>query len=449
MISIIAFAIVLVIGFYLFARQVGKIRRNILLGRDEDRTDHPSERWKTMLMVAFGQSKMVKRPVPGILHFMVYAGFILINIEVLEIIIDGLFGKHRFFSGFLGDFYFFAIDFFEILALLVIIAVTLFWVRRVILRLPRFHKPEMKGWPTKDALNILYIEFILMTALLVMNAADQVLMSTAPGMLAEAGLSKYAIGLEGDFIVSRYLTGLMPDNPETLHLIERSAWWFHIIGILAFMNYLPISKHFHILLAFPNTWYANLKPKGELDNLQSVKKEVELMFDPNADPYAAPAPAEGEDPGTFGARDVKDLSWVQLMNAYTCTECGRCTSECPANITGKALSPRKIMMDTRDRLEEVGKNIDKHGPDYNDGKALLGDYITPEEVWACTTCNACVEACPVLISPMSIIIELRRYLVMEQSAAPTELNGMFTNIENNGAPWQFSQADRLKWAEEE
>jgi heterodisulfide reductase subunit C len=449
MISSIVFVIVLAAAGYLFAKKVGFISRNIHLGKALDRSDRKKERWMTMARVAMGQSKMSARPVAGLLHFFVYIGFVLINIEVLEIILDGIFGTHRLFHGVLGDFYFFVINFFEVLAVFVIVAVTIFWIRRMIIRIPRFWSAEMKGWPKNDALNILYIEFILMSALLIMNAADQALMRTPADQLAEAGLSKYALGMDVNFAISQFLVGWMPSDLHMLHYIERGAWWFHILGILAFLNYLPYSKHFHILLAFPNTFYAKLEPKTELDNLAAVTKEVEMMFDPSIDPYAAPAPEEAEAaPERFGAKDVQDLNWKQLMDAYTCTECGRCTSVCPANLTGKLLSPRKIMMDTRDRLDEVGRNIDTHGADYDDNKTLLNDYITPEELWACTTCNACTEACPVLIDPVSIIVDMRRYLVMEESQGPSEWAGMYTNIENNGAPWQFSQADRLNWKDE-
>ena len=448
-ISNIVFIVILAAAIYLFAKQVGVIRRNILLGRDLDRGDRSKERFATMMKVAFGQSKMQAKPVAALMHGFVYVGFILINIEVLEIILDGIFGTHRLFGRVLGDFYFVAINFFEILAVLVLVGVIVFLIRRVVLRIPRFHKPEMKGWPTQDALNILFIEIVLMAALLVMNAADSVLMSTSMSVLGEAGLEKYAFEMDGGFLVSSMLIDLLPSDLNTLMLIERGAWWFHIVGILAFLNYLPKSKHFHIILAFPNTYYSNLEKKGRMTNMEAVTNEVKLMMDPNADPFAAPAPDADATPQSFGVKDVTDLSWKSLMDAYTCTECGRCTAECPANQTGKLLSPRKIMMDTRDRLEEVGQNIDKHGEGHDDGKSLLRDYITPEELWACTSCNACVQACPVNIEPMSIILEMRRFLVMEESAAPTELNGMFTNIENNGAPWQFAQADRLNWATEE
>lgn len=429
------FALALICGVGYFIYNVSKIFRNVALGRPSGRTDHPEERWALMAKVALGQSKMVVRPVAGLLHILVYAGFIIINIEVLEIMIDGLFGTHRIFS-FLGPVYDFLIGSFEILALLVIIAVVAFWIRRNIQKIPRFHKAEMKEWPRKDANNILYIEFVLMIAFLSMNAADYYAHKAQGADLA------------GAFPVSKNLFFFFENlSVNTLHVIERVMWWFHILGILFFLNYLYWSKHFHILSAFPNVWYAKLRPKGELNNLASVKREVQMMMDPNADPYAAPATdAVGAEPETFGAKDVFDLTRVQLLNAYTCTECGRCTAECPANITGKKLSPRKIMMDTRDRLEDVGANIDKNGSFVDDGKKLIGDYITAEEIWACTSCNACVQACPVNIDPLSIIMDIRRYLVMEESAAPMELNLMMQNVENNGAPWQFNNSDRLNWA---
>lgn len=449
MISTITFIALLGVAGFFFAKKIQFIRRNINLGRDIDRSDNKKERWLTMARVAMGQSKMKARPVAGLLHLFVYVGFIIINIEVLEIVLDGIFGTHRLFHAVLGDFYFFVINFFEVLALLVIVAVTIFWVRRMVLRIPRFWSKEMKGWAKNDALYILYIELVLMTAFLVMNAADQVLMGTPIADLEAAGLSKYALEMNGNFAISQFLVGLMPSDLTSLMYVERAAWWFHIIGILAFLNYLPYSKHFHIILAFPNTFYAKLTPKTEMTNLEAVTNEVKMMFDPNVDPYAAPPEgAEAGEPERFGAKDVTDLNWKQLMDAYTCTECGRCTSVCPANQTGKALSPRKIMMDTRDRLDEVGKNIDKHGTDYSDGISLLDNYISQEEIWACTTCNACTEACPVLIDPVGIILDLRRYLVMEESKGPVELNTVYTNIENNGAPWQFAQADRLNWKDE-
>lgn len=431
--------IILLLGLIgLFTYQVRKIRRNILLGRDIDRSDQPGKRWAMMARVALGQSKMVVRPLAGIMHIFIYVGFIIINIEVLEIIIDGIFGTHRVFA-FLGGFYSFLIGSFEILAILVLVACLVFLARRNIARIKRFHAREMTTWPKSDANLILIIECLLMIAFLSMNGADFVLQSR--------GVDHYIAA--GAYPVSGFLAGYFETlTTPTLIAIERSAWWFHIIGILLFLNYLPISKHFHIILAFPNVYYASLKPQGQFSNMQRVTDEVKLMMDPNADPYAAPTGDAPPSDEKFGAKDVRDLHWKNLMDAYSCTECGRCTSVCPANITGKLLSPRKIMMDTRDRLQEVGKNIDKHGKDFDDGKSLLHDYITPEELWACTTCNACVDACPVNISPLEIIVDLRRYLVMEESQAPAELNTMFTNVENNGAPWAFPASDRLKWAEE-
>lgn len=436
----ILFVLVLAAGFGYFAFNVKKLTRNIKLGRDIDRSDNPAERWGNMAMIALGQSKMIKKPVAGILHIIVYLGFVIINIELLEIIIDGIFGTHRLF-GFMGGFYNFLIGSFEVLALLVLVSVIVFLVRRNIIKLWRFAHSDLKGWPKSDGNYILYFEIALMTLFLVMNAADY--------HLQTVGAEHYSTA--GAFPVSGLISPLFDGMPDaTVITIERAAWWLHIIGILIFMNYLYYSKHLHILLAFPNTYFANLKPKGKFRNNETVTGEVKLMMDPNADPFAAAPPAdENALPAKFGASDVQDLNWVQLMNAYTCTECGRCTASCPANITGKKLSPRKIMMDTRDRLEEVGKNIDKNkGKFVEDGKTLLFDYITPEELWACTTCNGCVEACPVNIDPLSIIMDLRQFLVMEQSAAPMELNGMMANVENNGAPWQYNQMDRLNWKDE-
>ncbi len=447
----ILFLICLGAASFFFYKSITRIRRNILLGRDVDRTDNSSERWSTMIRVALGQSKMVVQPIAGFLHILVYVGFVIINIEILEIILDGVFGTHRIFSSWIGiDAYRFFINIFEVLALLVLLACVVFLARRNVVKIARFWKPEMKGWPASDANLILIAEILLMSAFLFMDAADTQLMTTSGEALASASLTKYAIGWTGEgFVISSMLTGLLPADLSSLYFIERFCWWFHILGILAFLNYLAISKHLHIILAFPTVFYSNLKAKGSFTNLESVKKEVELMFDPNADPYAAPPEADPNAvPEAFGAKDVKDLSWKQLLDAYTCTECGRCTSECPANQTGKLLSPRKIMMDTRDRLTELGNYIDKNGMDAEDGKTLVNDYISPEELWACTSCNACTEACPVNLDPLSIIVDLRRYLVMEQSAAPAELNNMFTNIENNGAPWQFAQADRLNWKDE-
>jgi heterodisulfide reductase subunit C len=429
----IIFLLVLVAGIGYFSYNIRKVIRNIKLGLPVS-VSNKGERLANVGRIAIGQSKMVVRPVSGAMHIVVYLGFIIINIEVLEIIIDGLFGTHRIFSTFLGSFYGVLLATFEILAVLVFAAVVVFWIRRNVIKLKRFMSKEMKGWPKNDGNFILYFEMVLMGLFLVMNATD------VPFQQMDSGN-----------IVSQHIASWFSGTSEgTLHIIERSAWWVHIVGILIFLNYLYFSKHLHIMLAFPNVYFGRVNPQGQFKNNKAVTKEVMMMMDPNVDPFAAPPEGEAEEtPAKFGASDVMDLTQIQLLNAYTCTECGRCTSECPANITGKKLSPRKIMMDTRDRLEEVGKNIDANkGVFVPDGKQLLGDYITNEELWACTSCNACVEACPVSIDPLSIIMEMRQYLVMEQSAAPNELNGTMTNIENNGAPWPFNQQDRLNWAKE-
>ena len=433
----ILFLILLLVGSGFFIKNSKKIIRNIKLGYKGNDLDHKKERWTNVFRIALGQSKMVVRPIAGILHVVVYVGFVIINIEVLEIIIDGLFGTHRIFSG-LGTLYNILIASFELLAFLVLVSVIIFWIRRNIKRIKRFLSPEMKGWPKNDANIILYFEMVLMSLFLIMNATDL--------QLQILGAEHYTKA--GSFPISSFLLPLFENlSQSSLIILERSAWWLHITGIFIFLNYLYLSKHLHILLAFPNVYYGSVSPKGKFKNLESVTNEVKLMMDPTVDPFAAPA--EGVSvPAKFGASDVLDLSRTQLLNAYTCTECGRCTSNCPASQTGKKLSPRKIMMDTRDRLEEIGKNIDTNGVFIPDNKQLLGDYITKEELWACTTCNACVESCPVSIDPLSIIMDMRQYLVMEQSAAPNELNIAMTNIENNGAPWPYNQMDRLNWKSE-
>ena len=427
----IIFFIVLTTSIGYFISNVIKLRRNINLGidLDIDLSKDSKKRWANMAKIALGQSKMVRRPVSGALHVIVYIGFIIINIELLEIIIDGLFGTHRIFS-FMGDFYGFLIGTFEIFAILVLVSVSIFWIRRNIIKLKRFYEDSMKGWPKLDADLILYFEIILMSLFLLMNATDTNFQQMNNGN-----------------IISGYIYPFFENySANTLHLLERSFWWMHIVGILIFLNYLYFSKHLHILLAFPNTFYASLEEKGKMSNLKSVTNEVNLMLNEMGSNPTETMDDNINEVAKFGASDVSDLNWLQLLNSYSCTECGRCTSVCPANITGKKLSPRKIMMMTRDRLEEVGKNIDSNkGVLVNDGKKLIDDYISREEIWACTSCNACVEECPISIDPMSIILEMRRYLVMEEASAPSELNNMMSNIENNGAPWPYNQMDRLNW----
>ena len=431
----IIFGVVFVGAIAFFVRNVRRLIRNIRLGKPIDRTDQPSRRWAQMARIALGQSKMVVRPIAGLLHIVVYVGFVVINIELLEIIVDGFLGTHRVFAPYLGSLYGVLIATFEVFAFLVIVAVVLFWTRRNWVRIQRFWKPEMKGWPKKDADYILYIEVVLMVLFLTMNASDYWLQQQEYTYYVQAG----------SFPISGQIAPLFDGMSVTsVVAIERTAWWLHILGILFFLNYLYYSKHLHILLAFPNTYFANLNPKGKLQNLDAVTNEVKLMLDPNTDPYAAPQ--TDQVPAKFGASDVMDLNRVQLLNAYSCTECGRCTDVCPANQTGKKLSPRKVMMDTRDRLEEVGDLLNKN-QSINDN-LLMDNYISREELWACTSCNACVEACPIGIDPLSIIMDMRQYLVMEQSAAPAELNVMMNNIENNGAPWPFNQQDRLLWRDE-
>ena len=433
-VSNIVFLFVFLFAVTMFYINLKRIIANINLGKDINRSDRPLERWKNMIRVALGQSKMTRRPIAGILHIIIYVGFVIINIEVIEIIVDGIFGTHRFlFSVLPQSFYNFLIGSFEILALLVLIACVFFYTRRNLMKIKRFWNREMNKWPRTDANLILIFEIFLMMAFLTMNAADSLLQTKD---------SHYVVA--GSFPVSTSITPFLNGlELSSLIFIERFCWWFHILGILAFLNYVLISKHLHIFFAFPSTYYANLNSLGGLDNLDSVTKEVKLMMDPNADPYAVDNTSSA--PQSFGAKDVTDLNWVQLLNAYSCTECGRCTSNCPANQTGKLLSPRKILMDTRDRITEYSNNKRKG---IEDNKSLLGDYIKAEELWACTSCNACTDSCPIELDPLSIIIDMRRYLVMEKSAAPTELNMMFNNIENNGAPWQFAAADRLKWKDE-
>ncbi len=430
------FLFLFIVSILFFIKNLSRIISNIKLGRGINRSDRKSERWRNMFRVALGQSKMTRRTVAGVLHIVVYLGFLIINIEVIEIIVDGVFGTHRFLASVIpSSLYNFLIGSFEVLAILVLVACIIFLIRRNVLKIKRFWNKEMTKWPRTDANLILVFEILLMTAFLVMNAADFILLSR--------GDVHYTVAFANP--VSQFFVPYFETfSSENLHFIERFTWWFHIIGILAFMNYVLISKHLHIFFAFPSTYYANLNPLGQFTNLESVTNEVKLMMDPNADPYSSPA-VDSATPESFGAKDATDLNWVQLLNAYSCTECGRCTSNCPANQTGKLLSPRKVLMDTRDRITEIADNK-RNGVE--DTKSLLGDYITPEELWACTSCNACTDSCPIELDPLSIIMDMRRYLVMEQSAAPTELNMMFTNVENNGAPWQFSAADRLNWKDD-
>ena len=427
----IAFLLILSLSLGYFISNIIKLKRNINLGvdLDIDLSVNRKKRWANMAKIAFGQSKMVRRPIVGALHAIVYVGFIIINIELLEIVIDGLIGTHRVFSG-MGVFYGFLIASFELLAVLVIFAVSVFWIRRNIIKVKRFFEDSMKGWPKLDADLILYFEIILMSLFLLMNATDVTFQNMNNGN-----------------IISGFIYPLFENySAESLHILERTFWWMHITGILLFLNYLYFSKHLHILLAFPNTFYASLDNKGKMNNLKSVTNEVNLMLNDNGAALEENSEENMNDIMKFGASDVSDLNWLQLLNAYSCTECGRCTSVCPANITGKKLSPRKIMMDTRDRLEEVSRNIDKNkGSFVDDGKKLIDDYISREELWACTSCNACVEECPISIDPLSIILDMRRYLVMEEASAPAELNNMMSNIENNGAPWPYNQMDRLNW----
>ena len=422
LIAQLAFSLITGVALFFFGKKLMNIRRNILLGKSLVMNDAPAERWKNVLILAFGQKKMFRNPLVAILHLFVYVGFVIINIELLEIIVDGIAGTHRIFKPYLGSFYDILINSFEILAALVLIACVVFLVRRNIIRLKRFIDKDLNGWPKTDANLILIIEIVLMGCFLTMNAAD----------------------VNENYILSSYLKPIFSNtSSSTLSIIEHTAWWIHILGIYAFMNYLPYSKHLHIVLAFPNAYYAPLEAKGKMHNMVSIQNEVLYAMQPELAPTTAAAPEK------FGARDVMDLSWKNLMDAYSCTECGRCSTACPANSTGKLLSPRKIMMATRDRLEEVGKNIDKNAEFIADEKSLLHDYISVEELRACTTCNACVEECPVSISPLDIIIELRRSLVMEESNAPAEWNGMFSNIENNFAPWKFSPDDRDAWTKQD
>ncbi|NJM94228.1 MAG: (Fe-S)-binding protein [Cytophagales bacterium] len=427
MIQQLLFLAALGLTSFLLFRRVRRIRANILLGRAQTLTNQPAQRWRNVLLLALGQKKMFKKLLPAFLHLLIYGGFLLINLEVLEIVLDGLLGTHRIFAPWLGTFYPYMISFFEVLALGVLLACVVFLVRRTVWRVPRFAGEEMKAWPRLDANLILIIEAVLMLAILKMNAADQLLQGSHPHYIPT-----------GSFLVSSalfvpFLEGM---SEPILLLVERGCWWLHILGIMAFAVYITYSKHLHIFMAFPNAYFARLEPVGKLATMPEVSAEVRNMLGLGGEPAAGPV-------ATLGAKDVNDLSWKNLMDAYACTECGRCTQQCPAHLTGKKLSPRKIMMDTRDRLEEIGS---KPAPASVESKNLFS-YISKEELNACTTCNACVEACPVSIDPLSIIVQMRRYVAMEESGAPQSWNAMFSNLETSMAPWKFPSSDRFKWAE--
>jgi heterodisulfide reductase subunit C len=429
----VLFITILLLTVVVIRKRIVKIRANILIGKRNPVGNNLDQRWRNVFLVALGQKKMFKRPVPAILHLLIYAGFLIINLEVLEFIIDGILGIHRAFIPFIGSFYNMLMNMFEFLAVGVLLSCIIFLIRRNILRLRRFWGAEMTSWPRLDANIILLSEIALMLAILSMNAADQVLQTRNPEHYPSTGI----------LFFSSVLIPLFNDlSTASLIFVERLAWWFHIVGILAFAVYITYSKHLHIFLAFPNTYFASTKPKGEMNNMQVVTNEVKSILGIPTVESSSP------EPGRFGAKDINDLPWTSLLGAYTCTECGRCTAECPANITGKKLSPRKIMMDTRDRMEEIRSNLDHGKPGLDDGKSLLGNYITKEEINACTSCNACVEACPVLINPLEIILELRRFIAMEESGSPASWNAMFQNIETNFAPWKFSPSDRFNWAKE-
>ncbi len=433
----VAFIIVSAFSVWFFSKKVKEISRNIKLGRDEDISDNKPQRWKNLLLLAFGQKKMFRNPLVAVMHFFVYAGFVIINIEVLEIVLDGIFGTHRLFNQYLGGFYTFLINAFEVLAFLVLVACVIFYIRRNIVNIKRFVSKDLDGWPRSDANYILITEIVLMSLFLFLNASDT--------LLQARGAEHYAAHPTGNFILSQYLHPVISGmSNDSLIILERGCWWLHIVGIFAFLNYLPYSKHLHIILAFPNAYYSRLKPMGQMENMPSIQNEVLYAMQPEL----APTGEQTAVVQKFGAKDIQDLSWKNLMDAYSCTECGRCSAACPATQTGKLLSPRKIMMDTRDRVTNVGKNIKANGEFKDDGKSLLHDYITVEELSACTTCNACVQECPVSISPLDIIMQLRRYLVMEESNTSPEWAAMFSNVENNFAPWKFSPDERDKWVEE-
>ena len=459
MIQSIVFLIVLGIASFIAGKKFMAIRRNILLGKDEPDLEDTGLRWKNVFLIAFGQKKMFKRWIPALLHGFIYVAFLFTQIELVEIIIDGIFNQHRFFRPYLGGFYTFLISLIEILSLLAFVATLIFLARRNLLKIPRFHKSEMNGWPKLDGNIILYLEIVLVVCVFMMNGADEVLynngLTHAHGVGAgETGSFNFAI-TKG---LGPMLFGGMSEG--ALEIIERVGWWGHILVVLAFLNYLPISKHLHIMLAFPNVYHAKLASRGQMQNMPAIMNEVKSMMDPDA--AFADDGGEMEELPDFGSKDVFELGWKDILGAYSCTECGRCTSVCPANLTGKKLSPRKIMMDIRDRAEEIGQNLDAGKVDliaqdkqaeektltaenYDDGKSLF-DYISKEELHACTTCNACVEACPIMINPLEPILKLRRYEILTESAGPTEWLPMFTSIENSGSVWAVPDA-RDKWTQ--
>lgn len=441
--QILLFAIAVISAFAYAGKKYFQIYKNIKLGKDETISGDTNQRIKNVVLIALGQKKMFKKFIPAILHFFIYSAFIITQIELIEIFIDGFTGNHRILyhafegSGFLSGLYVFVISLIEFLSVFAFIATIIFLARRNLLKIPRLVRSEMNGWPKLDANIILFVELFLVTCIFMMNGADEIIH-------INAGHGSYGFLISSQ--IAPMIFGGLSDS--ALVIVERFGWWGHILGILAFIVYIPFSKHLHIFLAFPNVFYSSLKPAGYLDNIDTVTNEIKLMMDPEM-AFAAPPEGEVAEIPTFGAKDIFDLSWKKLLEAYTCTECGRCTEQCPASQTGKLLSPRKIMMDVRDRVEEVAINIKANGEFKDDGKSLISeDYISIEELRACTTCNACAEACPVTIRPIDIIMELRRNLILDQANAPEEWNGMFSNIENNGAPWQFSQQDRANWIKE-
>ncbi len=428
----IIFILLLSILAYFSVGRYKQIWNNIKRGKEVGPVDDKPQRWKNMLLIALGQKKMFKNVIPAVLHLFIYTAFLITQIELIEIIIDGITGNHRLFAPFLGGFYTFIISFIEVLSALALIATIAFFARRNILKVARFQKPELKGWPFKDANLILLGELLLVIGIFTMNGADIVLQKLDPAHYHPTG--NFAISS----VLGPALFGAL--DKSTLMFLERFGWWLHCLIVFGFIAYLPFSKHLHIFLAFPNTFFASLKPKGEMMNMPAIQREVEMMIDPSkASTTAPPAPLR------FGAKDIEDLTQVQLLSAYSCTECGRCTAACPANQTGKLLSPRKVMMDVRDRMEELSTFEKMNGAETKDDRSLL-DYISRAELMACTTCNACAEACPININPMGIIIDLRRYYILDEAKSPEEWNMMFSNIENNGAPWKFSAMDRANWS---